>query len=465
MNQWKRAVLEQIRVGIMAIDRNYRITYVNEGAASIDIYSSVVVGLSIFDVFENLKESESTLVRVIKTGESVHEKIQTFITSKGVRRTALTSTYPIIEDGQVVGAYEIFEDISAVTRLSDELTSLRTSKKKSEKPQMQTKEEKEHDFEIIGVSPGMNEVRNQIPKLAHTTSPILLYGETGTGKEVIVRAIAAASGGSLISQNCAAIPENLLESILFGTIKGSFTGAEDRQGLFEQANGGILFLDEINSLPLTLQSKLLRVIQEKKIRRLGDTKEIHGNFRLIAATNVHPAILLESGQMRPDLYYRLHVLYLELPALRHRKEDILPLVHHFISIFNEEFSKEVIGLEEDAVELLYNHHWPGNVRELKNWIERAMNHATGSKLSIQDLKPVSYVSIDTNPSMGISFTPLKQRVKEAEKQWIRQELTHVDGNISKAARRLDIPQQTMSRKIKEYGLQRYVYELKAKNTH
>ncbi|MGN7397783.1 sigma 54-interacting transcriptional regulator [Peribacillus frigoritolerans] len=232
-------------------------------------------------------------------------------------------------------------------------------------------------------------VKNQISKLALTSSPILLYGETGTGKEVVVKAIAAASGCSLISQNCAAIPENLLESILFGTIKGSFTWAEDRPGLFEQASGGILFLDEINSLPLSLQAKLLRVLQDKKVRRLGDTKEKLVSVRLIAATNVHPSSLLESDQMRPDLYYRLNVLSLELPALRHRKEDILPLITHFISIFNEEFSKAVIGVEDEAIEFLINHDWPGNIRELKNWIERAMNHVTGSKLSIQDLQPVS----------------------------------------------------------------------------
>ncbi|GLB61712.1 sigma-54 interaction domain-containing protein [Cytobacillus sp. NCCP-133] len=465
IDEWKTDILEKIRVGIMAIDCNYNITFVNKGASAIGISALSVTGLSIFEVFPNLKESESTFCKVIQTGRSVIDRIQTFVTSKGERRTALTSTFPIIQDGKIVGAYELFEDVSAVTRLADELETLRREKGIAKRKQP-TKARETMETNIIGLSKSMRDVKNAIPKLAGTSSPLLLYGETGTGKEVIVNAIATDSGCSLISQNCAAIPENLLESILFGTTKGSFTGAEDRKGLFEQADGGILFLDEINSLPLTLQAKLLRVVQEKKVRRLGDTKEMSINIRFIAATNVHPSSLLESGKMRSDLYYRLHVMYLELPPLRNRKIDILPLTMHFISYFNEELCKDVQGIEEEALVTLKKHNWPGNVRELRNWIERAMNHVEGSMITKKDLQQHSYLAIENQsenfqPSLGLS---LREQLKRAEESMIKQELERTHGNVSKAARRLELPQQTMSRKIKEYDLQSYVYELKLLNT-
>ena len=229
-----------------------------------------------------------------------------------------------------------------------------------------------------------------LPLLAKSPSPILIYGETGTGKELIVQAIHGASPqrrAPLIAQNCAAIPEALLEGILFGTVKGGFTGAIDRPGLFELANGGVLFLDEINSMSLPLQAKLLRVLQENKVRRVGGQTEIPIDLHLITATNLHPSKLLNSGDLRLDLYYRINVMFLEIPPLRRRREDIPLLVDSFISHYNKVFSKQVVATDKDSMDFFLQYEWPGNIRELKNMIERAMNLVDGELIHLDDLKP------------------------------------------------------------------------------
>lgn len=224
-----------------------------------------------------------------------------------------------MKEGEVVGAYEIFRDFSALQNLKEQLVDLQV-KQIVHKDKVNNHREEFNDF--IGEHESILKIKDQINLLANSPSPLLIYGETGTGKEVIVQNIHRASSANipLITQNCAAIPDNLLESYLFGTVKGAFTGAMDKEGLFEIANGGILFLDEINSLSKNMQAKLLRVIQDQKVRRVGGTIEIPVNVRIISATNVHPRELLANQEIREDLYYRLNVLYVELPPLRRRKK-------------------------------------------------------------------------------------------------------------------------------------------------
>src|SRR5699024_1402645 len=230
--------------------------------------------------------------------------------------------------------------------------------------------------QIVGSSMEFLSVIDEAKRATRTSSSVLIIGETGTGKELFAQSIhsgGARSSGPFIAQNCAAIPESLMESLLFGAKKGAFTDAIDSPGLFEQADGGTLLLDEINSLNPMLQAKLLRVLQERTIRRIGDTKDKKVDVRIIATMNEDPADIVAENRIRKDLYYRLSVVSLFIPPLRERKEDIFPLVHIFIEKYNALFNMQVQGLTEEVITILYEHDWPGNVRELEHIIEGAMN--------------------------------------------------------------------------------------------
>ncbi|MDQ0269594.1 arginine utilization regulatory protein [Cytobacillus purgationiresistens] len=323
--------------------------------------------------------------------------------------------------------------------------------------------------DFIGEDESIQNIKNNIKLFAKTPSPLFIYGETGTGKEVIVQNIHRASRtqGPLITQNCAAIPDNLLESFLFGTVKGGFTGAVDKEGLFEFANGGILFLDEINSLSMNLQAKLLRVLQDQKVRRVGGTKEIPVSVKIISATNIHPIELLENKEMREDLFYRLNVLYLELPPLRSRKEDIPLLIEHFISEYNVKLKKSIKGITEEALAYLMDHSWPGNIRELKNMIERLMNLVQSDYIGKSDIEFSDYLHvISPNYAQGDFFRKkntkvnFKEEIQRIERKMIMDSLYETKGNISQAARNLDLPQQSLSNKIKKYNLEPEIIRIK-----
>lgn len=229
-------------------------------------------------------------------------------------------------------------------------------------------------------------------------------------------------------------------------------------------------MDEINSMPLPLQAKLLRVIQEKKVRRIGGQKEIDIDFRIVAATNVNPAIILETGEMRSDLYYRLNVIYLELPPLRNRQEDIPLLVDHYIEYYNQVFHKKVLSVNQDTMDFFMEYSWPGNIRELKNMIERAMNMQVGEKIQLEDINLGALFGVSSTvastfpPASQKRPTSLKDALMEVEVDMIKQELLAANGNVSKAARQLDIPQQTMNHKIDRYNLRSFIYHIKLNNT-
>ncbi|MYL53871.1 PAS domain S-box protein [Pontibacillus yanchengensis] len=462
-------VIETLRERVIIVDADLTFFYMNKAAEHIGLNPENVIGKSLFSVFPNLSKSNSTILKVLESGQSIIDNVQTFITYRGERKTTLTSTYPIYEDNVIVGVFEVFEDVSALHDTSERLVHLQQQQSESQNKKNPYKISSTDHF--IGATPEIQQLKEKIPVYAKSTSPIFLYGETGTGKELVVQAIKNSSmekNAPFIAQNCAAIPESLLEGILFGTVKGSFTGAEDRPGLFELADGGLLFLDEINSMPLSLQGKLLRVLQDKKVRRVGGSKEISVSFRLIAATNVPPKELLHKKELRADLYYRLNVLYLELPPLRNRKSDIPLLVDHFINLYNDELQKSVIKVDEEVMDYFYNYNWPGNIRELRNMIERAMNLTTSSIIQKEDIQVDEIVSLPPQTTSedyvkNDRNTTLQHEVRKLEIDLITKQLSTTNGNISKAARNLDIPQQTLSNKIKKYNLNSEVYKQKMKN--
>lgn len=315
---------------------------------------------------------------------------------------------------------------------------------------------------IIGKSKKMLQVLDIIKKATPTNATVLIYGESGTGKELIARAIhynSPRKDKPFIAINCAAIPDTLIESELFGYEPGAFTGANTKKiGLIESADKGTLFLDEIAEIPLSTQSKLLRVIQDKEVRRIGgkDTNKV--DVRIIAATNKNLAEQVEKNKFREDLYYRLKVITVEIPPLRERKEDIPDLVHFFIEKYSKEFGKRVNGIEEKALEALLNYSWPGNIRELESVIERAIIICEKDKITFSDIQDELRVTIPKNlfdiniPDEGINY-------EELEKELIKKALIKSNFVIAKAARLLGMSYDTLWYRLKKFGLSDNIREM------
>jgi nitrogen regulation protein NR(I) len=324
-------------------------------------------------------------------------------------------------------------------------------------------------FGIIGGSDTLTELYGVLERVADTPTTVLITGESGTGKELVARALHAHSSRRdkpFIKVNCAAIPKELIESELFGYERGAFTGAvTSKPGRFELANGGTLFLDEIGEIPIEMQVKLLRALQESEFERVGGIKTIRVDVRLVAATNRDLKKLIASGGFRDDLFYRLNVVPIRLPALRERAGDIPVLVDHFLTKFNERLKKHVVGAELEALDLLSVYGWPGNIRELENVVERAVLFCDTQKLRVQDLPP------ELRGSSGLTTPPpseaelqaalaseggLKEHVKVAmsrlERELVGRALTQTGGNVTHAARLLKISRKGLPLKMKELGL-------------
>ncbi|MCS6818022.1 MAG: sigma-54 dependent transcriptional regulator [Blastocatellia bacterium] len=316
------------------------------------------------------------------------------------------------------------------------------------------REELLHHFGIenlVGQSSPFLQVLEKVRRVAPSDATVLLTGETGTGKDVIARAIHLLSRRAsrpFISVNCAALPEQLLESELFGHVKGAFTGAvANRRGLIEEASGGTFFLDEIGSVPLSIQAKLLRVLENKTIRRLGENREIPVDVRIIAATNRDLHDALRRGEFREDLYYRLNVVTIHLPPLRARREDIPLLAHHFLRQFCQREQKVILGFSEAAMSALMHYAFPGNVRELRHIIEQAVALTTGQWITIADLP--AHVRISTAPSEEREAETILHQV---ERDLILQAIERNEGHLERTARDLGISRVTLWRKMKKYGL-------------
>lgn len=331
---------------------------------------------------------------------------------------------------------------------------------------------------IIGSAPSMQAVYRITRRVAATNASVLILGETGVGKELIAGAVHRLShrgGGPLVKVNCGALSESLLESELFGHVRGAFTGAiGNREGRFEAANGGTIFLDEINSTSLTLQVKLLRVLQEREFERVGDTTTLRTDARIVAASNRDLMQEVREERFREDLYWRLNVVPIEIPPLRRRREDIPPLVKHFLDHYNEINDRYVVHIDGRAMEALQDYHWPGNVRELQNYIERSVVMADGDELTPELLPDV--VTGNQRPSgpvlpatdcetltrevvlQGLLLAGEETQgvhgliVDRVERELIAQVLEACGGVQTKAATRLGINRNTLHKKIKDYGL-------------
>jgi DNA-binding NtrC family response regulator len=306
---------------------------------------------------------------------------------------------------------------------------------------------------IIGSSEPMQKVFGVMEKVIPSKSNILITGESGTGKGLVAQAIHEAGTRKdkpFIAINCGAIPENLLESELFGHKKGAFTSAiEDKKGLITMANGGTLFLDEIGELPSALQVKLLHVIQTKELTPVGDTRVITVDVRIIAATNADLLQRVKEGRFREDLYYRLNVIEIRMPALRERRDDIPVLIKHYMEIFAKEAGKSIKDIDYEAIQALLTYDWPGNIRELRNTIERATVLADGEVITIHDL-PDTFRTLDIE---GISTSSLRQALDAFERDYIRRSLTENKGNKETTANKLGVDLATLYRKLKKLRIE------------
>jgi len=308
---------------------------------------------------------------------------------------------------------------------------------------------------IIGQSEAMQKVFETVAQVSDLFANVLITGESGTGKELIARAIhfnSSRATGPFVAVNCAAIPETLLESELFGYVRGAFTDAKkDRRGLFQEATGGILFLDEISEIPLNLQAKLLRALEDKEIRPLGANQAEKVDTRVLSASNRILDDMVRQGTFRPDLYYRLNVIRVELPPLRERSEDIALLVDHFIRKFSDSARRKVTGIQEEALTALKNYSWPGNIRELEHTIERAVLLGRGSTVGIDDLPPQLAACGESAVVLGAALAK-QLTLRDLEREYIGKVLQTTQGNKTEAARILGVDRTTLYRKLEDYKL-------------
>jgi len=420
------------------------------------------------------KLGEGVTGKVVLTGEpaiipNVAES-ELFLdkTKRGKRENTSFICVPIKVGTEVVGALSVNKNIepesnpeedarllTIVASLIAQAVKLRRAaqeeKEKLEEENKRLREELQNRFRpsnIIGNSHEMQSVYDQIAQVTKTNTTVLIEGETGTGKELVAHAIHYNSDRAdkpFVKAHCAALPESIIESELFGHVKGAFTGAStDRKGRFELAHGGTLFLDEIGDLPQTIQIKLLRVLQEREFERVGGTKTIRVNVRLITATNKDLQELVNAGKFREDLFYRLHVFPIYVPPLRARKADIVLLADHFMEKYARENNKKVRRLSSAVIDMLMSYHWPGNVRELENCIERAVLVAEGDVIHPYHLPPTLQTAEATGPTRK---GDLKGLVEAYEHDLIADALKSTRGNIAGAARILDTTQRILGYKI------------------
>ncbi|WP_251552398.1 sigma-54 interaction domain-containing protein [Neobacillus muris] len=447
------AILSSIDEGIHVVNTEGRTIFYNAVAARHDgMEVREVLGKHLFEAFPSLSEQTSTLLKVMATRKPIYNQAQVYVNLHGDRIDTINTTLPIFIGKEIVGAVEIAKDYSRMKLLAERLLDLQREVNKGKRKKT-TKQVKYTLDDLKTINPDFLQMKQEAKKLAKSDSPILVYGESGTGKELFVQGIhhdSRRGDGPFIAQNCAAIPETLLESILFGTAKGSYTGAVDRKGLFELADGGTLFLDELHAMPIELQAKLLRVLEDGQIRRVGSLESSLVNVRVIAAINVPPAQALQEKQLRSDLYYRLNVFTFSLHSLRERKEDILFLAELFIKEFNQKLQKSVKGMERKVERFFADYPWPGNVRELKHTIEYMVNVCEGERLSFPDL-PVMLKHRTDRPnedphSEGLA---LRKNLMNLEQKMIMDAMKLCKGNINQAAKLLEIPRQTLQYKLKK----------------
>jgi len=467
-------VLEAIQEGVMIVDNDYTIQYYNSAMGKIDGYTpDEVIGKKILDIFPYQTYEKNTIMQAFKEQKSTINKVQHYVTGKGKQNSIITSTLPILKNGKVIGVVETCKNISSERKLIEDLIDMSRQLKNNSSGENGDSVCRYTFDDIIGKSDVLLDAIKYAKRVSKTDSFVLISGETGTGKELFAQSIhnnSLRKNKPFIAVNCAALPGELLESILFGTMRGGFTGSTDREGLFEEANHGTLLLDEIDSMDLNLQAKLLRVLQDGVVRRVGGNKDIPLNVRVISTVNSNMTELINSGKFRTDLYYRISVVNLTIPPLKDRGDDILILANLFIEQLNPLFGKNVKGLSEEVNQLFKEYSWPGNVREMKHCIEGIMNIVENDDeiklenlpsnfldpIQIENHNHYSNHSFSTQSSLdhseSINNGSLRSITDSIEKESIIKALEKTKGNVSEAAKLVGMKRQTLQYKMNKFGI-------------
>ncbi len=430
-------ILDSISEGVFTVDQNWCVTSFNRAAEQITgVKSCDAVGRLCKDVLRaDVCEQKCTLHKTMETGKAIMNKAVHIIDAKGKKRAIAISTALLKDEfGKVIGGVETFRDISAVEQLRKEIEGRYSCE------------------DIISQSHKMQSLFAILPNIAESNATVLIEGQSGTGKELFARAIHNLSfrkDAPFVTVNCGALPDALLESELFGYKAGAFTDAKkDKPGRFELAQGGTVFLDEIGDISPAVQVKLLRVLQEKTYEPIGGTSTVKADVRFITATNKKLSGLVKQDKFREDLYYRVNVVKLELPALKERREDIPLLVEHFISRFNRLHNKNISCVTDEVTAILLSHDYPGNVRELENIIEHCFVLCTGEIIEAKHLPVSLRPAVETKDQQQYEPTTIKQM----EIILITQSLRRNDNNKTAAARELGIDKSTLFRKMKTYDI-------------
>ncbi|WP_432409576.1 sigma-54 interaction domain-containing protein [Wukongibacter sp. M2B1] len=458
-----KKILASINDGIIMSDSDGKIILYNEAQEKLEELSAdSIVGKYLWEAYNYKAVEMSEHQKVYKTGVPIVNKYRAHAYSDGVPKYLSYSTYPIEKDGEIIAVYSVSENETMLKALLSETMELKRkllSKAKSKEPQKNNGTT--YGFsDIVGDSEEVRRVIKEAQTIALLESNVLIVGETGTGKEVFAQSIHNLGKNSeepFVAINCAAIPENLLESILFGTTKGSYTGAVDQVGLFKEAKGGTLFLDELNSMPITMQTKLLRVLQERRVRRVGGLATEPIYCRVICAVNEDPQEIVKQGKLRQDLFFRIASFCLYIPPLRERAQDILSLSSYFINKFNRILSKRVKSFSRELKEVMLSYSWPGNVRELENAIENLMIRVGEKEKELRIEHLPQYIKttiIGENASRIIrkKESSLPETLRDIEKRIIIESLDKNEWNISKTSRDLGIIRQSLLYRMKKLNI-------------
>ncbi len=456
---------------ILICDTSGKVLYYEDFNDNISSLKNVpnIIGRTIFELYPFIKEDEFTVIKSIKLKKPIFNEYQTYIID-GVQRQSINSAYPLLNENGVIGAISLTNEI-------DTLSDNTASSKKSPINFISTAK---YDFQHILTN---NDVflkkLSDLKRFAKGESSILIYGETGTGKELIAHTLhnnSKRKSKPFVVQNCAAIPENLAESLFFGAMKGAYTGAIDKAGLFEVANGGTIFLDEVNSLPYNLQGKLLRTLETGTITKIGSSHEKNVDVRIITSTNEDLSIKVDNGEFRKDLYYRLNIINFTIPPLRERLDDISLLAEYFLNNYKLMLNKHIEGISDELMSFFYSYSWPGNIREFKNTMEYIVNYAENPVLTPSMLpdylinptknehakeeftyshSPLNILKqgVKTTPIPKASYsTTLQEQIESLEKEVISSALIDFKYNISKIATTLGISRKTLYSKLEKYNL-------------
>ena len=458
--------LQHTRTAITIYDSQGRMLFINSSAEKLEAHlSENVLGKKGSTLFKPGKDSILVIPQVLADKKPVLNLRQEYVTHVGKELQVVASSYPTLRDGETLGATCIQEDMSTLDelhRLIGQLQGTLLGKSAETRAKADPDMAAKYQFgDIIHTGPAIRNLISKCRLIAQSSSPIMIYGETGTGKELFAQSIHNASkraGKPFLAINCAAIPDTLLEGILFGAEKGAYTGAVQRKGLLELADQGTLLLDEINSMDIQLQSKLLRFLQEGVLRRVGGHQNISVNVRTIANTNVPPMQAIAENHLRQDLYYRLGVVNLTIPPLRERKEDIPLLVKNFLLSSNKKVEKNIMEVDPAAMDIFFAYNWPGNIRELQHAVEYALNilpydaqKITPEYLPDHILTAVHY-DPDREPQTAGQNHTIKSVTDHAVRHLIIQTLAAEENNISKAAAALGVTRQNLQHYIKKLDI-------------